>query len=51
MKFSELANYCESIDINCDVCEHQKECKHMLTHLEDLSPKGVREMVEKDMEL
>jgi hypothetical protein len=51
MKFSELAKYCESICIDCDVCEHQKECKHMLEHLEDMSPKGVKEMVEEDIEL
>lgn len=42
---SELADYCKSIDIDCDVCTKQKECKKMLAALEDISPYGLIKLV------
>ena len=42
---SELANYCKSIEIDCDICEKQKECKRMLSALEDISPYGLIKLV------
>lgn len=45
---SKLAEYCKSIDINCDVCKHQKECKQMLSSLEDISPYGLVKKVQED---
>ena len=48
VSLSELANYCKSIDINCDICEHQKECKRMLSSLEDISPYGLVKKVADD---
>ena len=42
---SELADYCKSIDIDCDVCTKQTECKKMLAALEDISPYGLIKLV------
>ena len=42
---SELADYCKSIDIDCDVCTKQAECKKMLAALEDISPYGLIKLV------
>ena len=50
MKFSELSKYCESIEIDCDQCEHTAECRKMTEHVEDLSPAGVKKRVEEDTE-
>jgi hypothetical protein len=46
MKIQDLAVYCRTIEINCDICEHKRECKAMQAHLEDLSPYGVVKMVD-----
>lgn len=48
VSLSKLAEYCKSIDINCDVCEHQKECKKMSSSLEDISPYGLVKKVKED---
>lgn len=48
VKLSELAEYCKSIDIDCDVCKHHKECKKMLSSLEDISPYGLVKKVHED---
>lgn len=50
MKFSEIVKTCESVKIDCDVCPCQKECHKVAQHLEEISPIGIRDMVEKDME-
>ncbi|MGN0005320.1 MAG: hypothetical protein ACI37Z_05060 [Candidatus Gastranaerophilaceae bacterium] len=50
MKFSELATYCKSIDIDCDRCEHKNECSQMMTYTEMLSPYGILKMIKDDKE-
>ena len=48
MKLKDLANYCRSIEIDCDKCEHKDLCKHLQYLLEDISPCGVVRMVEEN---
>ena len=48
MKIRELAKYCESINIDCDVCENKKECDDFQYKLEDISPCGLVEMIDED---
>lgn len=48
VSLSKLAEYCKSIEINCDICEHQKECKKMSSSLEDISPHGLIKKVKED---
>lgn len=51
MKIRDLAKYCDSININCDICEHKRECESMQAFLEDLSPYGVVKLVVKDEDI
>ena len=48
MKFSELVKKCEEVQIDCDKCEAQKECAKFAAHLEDMSPIGIKKLVEED---
>lgn len=48
MKLKDLADYCRSIEIDCDKCEHKDLCKHLQYLLEDISPCGVVRMVEEN---
>lgn len=48
MTIKELAEYCRTIDIDCDKCEHKSECQKMSAYLEDISPYGVVQMVEEN---
>lgn len=50
MKFSEIAKTCESVKIDCDICPCQKECSKCQEYMEELSPVGIKKMVESDME-
>ena len=50
MKFSELAKYCESIEIDCFKCEHKKSCDKYLSFAEEQSPAGMIKMIEEDRE-
>lgn len=40
MNVKELGEYCNSININCDVCEHKKECEKFTNVIEEISPCG-----------
>lgn len=52
MRIRELAEYCESINIECDECEHRNLCEQSLPHmLEDIAPCGLVELVECNKEL
>ena len=51
MKFLELARYCEKIDIDCDRCDHQKECAKFAEYLEEASPIAIVGMVENNLDL
>ena len=51
MKFSELVKKCEEVQIDCDKCEAQKECAKFAAFMEDMSPIGIKDLVEKDKEL
>ena len=51
MKIRELAKYCESIDIDCDVCANKKECDDFQYRLEDMSPFGVVGMIDNNIDL
>lgn len=45
MKIKDLAMYCKSIKINCEICKHQAECNNLQEFLIDLSPCGVIDLV------
>lgn len=45
MKITELGAYCKSIKIDCDVCEHEEECKYLTEKMEDLSPCGLIDLL------
>jgi len=51
MKITELADYCKSIGIDCEECEHEDECKQLINKLEDISPFGLITLIEIDDEL
>ena len=51
MKIRELAKYCESIDIDCDKCEHKKECQKLAYELDEISAIGVVELIDSNKEL
>lgn len=51
MKIRELAKYCESIDIDCDICEHKKECEDFNNRMKEISPYGMIEMADNGIEL
>lgn len=36
MTIREFAEYCKSINIDCDKCEKKELCQHMLCLLEDI---------------
>lgn len=50
LKFSELAQYCESINVDCDYCQEKETCKRMVCYVEDQSPYGIVKMVKEDKE-
>lgn len=50
MKLSELAKYCEEIEIDCDRCNFKATCKRMVDYMEDQSPVGIIKAVQEDME-
>ena len=50
LKFSELAKYCESINVDCDNCKNKEHCKRMVSYVEDQSPYGVLKTVKEDKE-
>lgn len=45
MFLNELCDYCKSIDINCEVCSHTKECAKFTNQLDEISPAGFMTMV------
>lgn len=51
MKIKDLAKYCESINIDCYKCEKTKECKIFQENLEDISPYGLIDLIEKNKEI
>ena len=51
MKIRELAEYCNSIEIDCDKCEHKELCDGLQYKLEDISPLGLIDLVDENMEL
>lgn len=50
MKLTKLAEYCNSIYIDCDICEHRNECDAFVSYIEDASPAMIVEIVEEDKE-
>jgi len=48
MKIKELADYCKSVEIDCDKCEHKYICEKFVSAIEDASPFGIVEMVEEN---
>lgn len=48
MKIRKLGEYCKSIDIDCDICEKQSECKELTEQLEDVSPYGLVELLDEE---
>lgn len=51
MKIRELAEYCCSIEIDCDKCENKAQCEEMGNILQDMSPFGVVAFVDENTEL
>lgn len=51
MKVKDLAEYCKSVNINCDICDFKEACRNMSIFLEGLSPIGVIEFVEQNSEV
>lgn len=51
VKIKDMAVYCKSIEINCDICEHKRECEEMQSFLEDLSPYGVVQLVKENRDI
>ena len=51
MRFSDLANYCESIDIDCNKCNKKEECERFTAELDEASPVLIRNLVKEDKEL
>ncbi len=51
MKVRELAEYCKSILINCNNCKHKTECEKLEDEMENMSPYGVVDIVNRDEEL
>lgn len=51
MRIRELAEYCNSIEIDCDKCENKAQCEEMGNILQDISPFGVVDFVDKNTEL
>ncbi len=51
MKIRELADYCKSIELNCDECMHKKKCDNMQNMLEDISPLGIVDMVDENEDI
>ena len=48
MKIRELAEYCSSIEIDCDKCEHKELCDGLQYKLEDISPLGLIDLVDEN---
>ena len=51
MRVRELMDYCKSIEIDCDKCEHQTQCNHLGELLVGLSPCVLGEMISNDLAL
>ena len=51
MKIKDLAEYCKSIKIDCDNCEHRNECYELETALKHKSAYGVVQLVENNEEI
>lgn len=51
MKLKDLANYCRSIEIDCDKCEYTNVCRNLQDDLEDISPSGLVKMVEENYDI
>lgn len=41
MCLRELGEYCDSINIDCDICEHKEKCNKFTEIIEDISPCGL----------
>ena len=51
MKLLELCKYCESIDVDCEICEYMEECDNLSNGLESESPYSLKKMFDDDIEL
>ncbi len=51
MKIRELAEYCNSIVIDCDKCENKAQCEEMGNILQNISPIGLVAFVDGNIEL
>ena len=49
MKIRELADYCKSIDIDCEKCKHQEECRCL--GIGDHSPYGIIKSVDNNADV
>lgn len=49
MTVKELAEKCKEREINCDDCFYKSECKKMNDILEDISPCGLLDILNKNI--
>jgi hypothetical protein len=51
MKIRELADYCIKIKIDCDKCENEGYCNTMQYRINQISPYGLVEIVDSNIDL
>lgn len=51
MKFLDLVQKCEEVDIDCDKCQHQRECAKFSRHIEEASPIAIANLVQNNEEI
>lgn len=51
IRIKELAEYCNSINIDCSVCEKKGACMKFEARIEDISPMGLVELVNSNEEI
>lgn len=51
IKIKELAEYCNSINIDCSVCKKKSACMEFEVRIEDISPIGLVELVNGNEEI
>lgn len=51
ISLSDMAEYCKSINIDCDICIYKEKCEQMLRDIEDISPYGLIKYVKENKKL
>lgn len=51
MKFLDLVQICQEVEIDCDRCPKQKECAQFSEYIEDASPVMIAKIVQENEEI